>query len=63
MWCLAIFFILWDSHKRDEFVRAIDNTKVQDIVQTLIDNNNIDIDQVSISICSLFDSAGKKNSK
>ena len=33
---------------------------MQEIVQTLTDNNNIDIDQVSFSICSLFDSAGKK---
>ena len=35
-------------------------TEVQEIVQTLTDNNNIDIDQVSFSIYSLFDSAGKK---
>ena len=51
---------LWDSQKRDEFVLSINTTKVQKIVQTLTDNNNIDIDQVSFSICSLFDSAGKK---
>ena len=47
------------ARKRDEFVHSIDTTKVQEIVQTLTDNNNIDIDQVSFSICSLFDSAGK----
>ena len=51
--------IIWDSQKRDEFVHSIDTTKVQEIVQTLTDNNNIDIDQVSFSICSLFDSAAK----
>ena len=28
--------IIWDSQKRDEFVRSID-TKVQEIVQTLIE--------------------------
>ena len=51
--------IIWDNQKRDEFVHSIDTTKVQEIVQTLTDNNNIDIDQVSFLICSLFDSAGK----
>ena len=39
---------------------SIDTTKVQEIVQTLTDNNNIYIDQVSFSICSLFDSAVKQ---
>ena len=33
---------------------------MQEIVQTLTDNNNIAIDQVGFSICSLFESAGKK---
>ena len=32
---------------------------MQKNVQILTDNNNIDIDQVSFSICCLFDSAGK----
>ena len=54
---------LWDSQKRDEFVHSIDTTKMQKIVQTLTDNNNIDIDQVSFSIGSLFDSADKKTSR
>ena len=52
--------IIWDSQKMDEFVHSMHTTEVQEIVETLIDNNNIDINQVSFSICSLFDSAGKK---
>ena len=52
--------IIWDSQKRDEFVHSIDTTKVQEIGKTLTDNDNIDIDQVSFSICSLFDSAVKQ---
>ena len=39
--------ITWDGQKMDEFVHSMHTTEVQESVETLTDNNNIDINQVS----------------